>query len=246
MAKRLSNAISAFLKRAGTIIKNSTSDSEIQTAVAGYGYPLDELNKGQSLLDVASGAVDTRTESKGAQGEETNTAKALRKNAETAYESLAKIARSEFKDKKENLAKLGLTGEMPRTIAEFISSAKTLFDNAASDVEIKTALAKYKYDDARIASEKQKVLDFESEYDKEVAAKGTAKESTSDKNQAVKDLKKWVSQYTTVAKVALAGNKPALAKLGIKASTTKTKAQRNASKKAAATKAAKRQSKQGK
>ncbi len=240
MAKRLSNAIAAYLKRCGTIIKNSLSDEEIQAAVGNYGYTTDKLNQGQALLDAANDSVDTREKTKGAEEEETDQAKSLRKTAETAYESLAKIARTEFRGQKEQLVKLGLNGEMPRTIAGFIESGKTLFNNALADDEIKTALAKYNYSVATLTSEKQKILDFESEYDAEVKAKGTAKQSTSGKKDAVGELKTWMSQYINIAKIALANNKGALTKLGIAARTTKTKAQRSAPKKAAATKAAKK------
>jgi vacuolar-type H+-ATPase subunit I/STV1 len=240
MIKQATKTVSAFLKKAQTIIKNSRADAKIKTAMAAYGYDDKRLDEGQRLLDAANDAADMQIQSKGTQAEETDQAKEARVIAEKAYEDLAKILRGEFIDEREQLTKLGLNGAKPRTIAGFIQGAKTLFDNASSDPVIKAAVAKYGYDDARMAAEKQKVLDYEKEYDEEQAAIGGAQDSTSSKNTAMHDLRTWISQYIKVARVALSKNKTSLAKLGIVARTTKTKAQRNAPKKAAATKAAKR------
>jgi len=53
----------------------------------------------------------------------------------------------------------------------------------------------------------------------------------------------WVARYLKIAKVALRGKKQLLEKIGVAVRTTKTKAQRAAPKKAAATRAAKKAAK---
>jgi len=71
-------------------------------------------------------------------------------------------------------------------------------------------------------------------------AKGTAQQASQDQEAALKAMNDWVAQYLKIAKVALRGKKQLLEKIGVTARTTKTAAQRDAPKKAAATRAAKK------
>ena len=69
------------------------------------------------------------------------------------------------------------------------------------------------------------------------------KQATQDQDAALVMMNDWVAQYLKIAKVALRGKKQLLEKIGVAARTTKTKAQRAAPKKAAATRAAKKAAK---
>ncbi len=89
-------------------------------------------------------------------------------------------------------------------------AANTLFDNAANIAERARVDA---WEQADLAQEQEAAL---------VA------------------LNEWVAQYVKIAKVALRSKKQLLEKIGVTARTTKTKAQRAAPKKAAATRAAKK------
>ncbi len=70
-------------------------------------------------------------------------------------------------------------------------------------------------------------------------AKGAAQQATQDQDAALAALSDWMAQYVKIAKVALRGKKQLLEKIGVLAHTSKTVAQRVASKKATATRAAK-------
>ena len=67
-----------------------------------------------------------------------------------------------------------------------------------------------------------------------------AQQATREQEAALSALNDWTAQYLKIARVALRDKKQLLEKLGVAARTTKTKAQRGAAKKAAATRAAKK------
>jgi hypothetical protein len=58
----------------------------------------------------------------------------------------------------------------------------------------------------------------------------------------LKNLDNWVSQYIKIARVALQGKKELLEQIGVRVYSSKTPAQREAPKKAAATRKAKKES----
>jgi hypothetical protein len=136
-----------------------------------------------------------------------------------------------------DLTALGLAGKMPRGTAGFIAAGYALFDNAASS----GLLAGFGYDADRIAAERAKIEAFDAANQAQEAAKGSAQQATQDQDAALAKMNEWVAQYLKIAKVALRNKKQSLEKLGVLARTSKTAAQRAAPKKAAATRAAKKQ-----
>src|SRR5947207_1233197 len=139
------------------------------------------------------------------------------------------------------LTALGLTGAMPRATAAFLAAAHGLFDNALNVPEIKTALAAYGYDAAKVQSERAKIAAFDSANQRREAAKGAAQQATREQEAALQAVSDWAGQYTRIAKVALRDKKHLLEKLGIGVRASKTAAQRAAPQKAAATRAARKQ-----
>lgn len=161
--------------------------------------------------------------------------KAKEKEARDAYQAAAKVARATLDI--DGLTKLGLAGKEPRGTAGFIQASYTLFDNAAET----GLLAEFGYAGEMIASERAKITAFDQANQAQEAAKGAAQQATQDQDAALAMMNDWVAQYLKIAKVALRGKKQLLEKIGVAARTTKTAAQRAAPKKAAATRAAKKQ-----
>ncbi|HEY4722050.1 MAG TPA: hypothetical protein VII92_09405, partial [Anaerolineae bacterium] len=120
-----------------------------------------------------------------------------------------------------------------------ILAGYTLFDNAGSVA----ALADFGYDAERIAAERAKIEAFDEANQAQAAAKSARQQATADQKTALKALNEWVAQYLKIAKVALRGKPQLLEAVGVIARTSKTRAQRTAPKKAAATRAAKKAAK---
>ncbi|MCX7871551.1 MAG: hypothetical protein N2485_08335, partial [bacterium] len=167
--------------------------------------------------------------------------KEIEKKAKEAYQNLAKVARAIFINDKARLSQLGIEGKMPTRTADFILKGYTIFNNAMSIDEIRTALAHFGYDDKKLKEEKQKIVEFEKANNKQEAAKGEAQQATKDQEAALKNLSSWLSQYIKIARVALKDQKQLLEKIGVGVYSSKTAAQRQGQKKASLTKKTKKE-----
>ena len=226
--------IAAELNAAQVAINNSLGDAEIKALVAGFGYTTAKLNKGKALYAAALEAVNATKSGRGTQKGATAALQAAKDAAHDTYQALAQVARASLPP--EDLETLGLTDKEPRGTAKFIAAGYALFDNAAT----LPALAEFGYEADRLADERAKIEAYDQANQTQEAAKGDKQQATADKDAALADLNTWVGQYLKIAKVALRGKPQLLEKIGIAARTSKTKAQRAAPQKAAATRAAKK------
>ena len=230
MPTKSPSSIAERLNTAQMAVANSLAEAEIQSLVAAYGYPAGKLNEGKALYERALAAVNAQKSAVGAQQQATQELNQAEKSARDAYQSLAKVARAVFKNDKPRLTALGLTGTVPLSTAGFLASASALFQNAA-DVP---SLADYGYDAARLESERAKITAFGSADGRQEAAKGAAQQATREQEAALRLLDAWRAQYLKIARVALREKPQLLEKIGVAARTSKTSAQRNPKKKAAA------------
>ena len=240
MPQHLSSTIAARLNHAEVAINNTLADAEIQNRVGEFGYPPAKMKEGRVVYLAAMAMMNEQTLAAGAQKATTGQTEAAKKAAERAFQALAKVARAVFIKNKAYLAMLGLTGQMPRTVAAFFIAADTLFDNTRANAEIKATLANYGYGDARLQREQAKIAAYSSIHFVQKAAKGAAQQASQEQLSAMNALNEWVAQYLKIAKVALHDNPKLLEKLGIAVRTTKTQAQRGAPAKAKATRLSKK------
>jgi len=235
MPDRIHAAIAEELNIAQVAINNTLGDAEIKALVAGFGYTTAKLNKGKALYTTALEAVNATKGGRGSQKGATAALKAAKKDAHDAYQALAQVARAGLSPA--DLEALGLIDKEPRETSNFIAAGYTLFDNALTV----PALTEFGYEADRLAAERAKIEAYDQANQTQEAAKGTKQQATAEKDVALAALNDWVAQYLKIARVALRGKPQLLEKIGIAARTSKTKAQQAAPKKAAATRAAKKQ-----
>jgi len=234
------NTIAEQLKIASIRIDNSLANNDVKTEVAKKGYTEEKLLEGKEIIKKADAAVKVRISLDGAAQDATAVEKQRKNNAHNAYQGFAKIARAKYKPGSPELVTLGLVGAERVSTAEFIKAGYVLFDNAKSDAAIAAAVATNGYTAEVLTAERAKIEAYEKANKDQTSAIGDAQNATEEQTKALKAMNDWISEFTKIARVALNGKKKLLEKIGIKARTTKTKAQRGASKKAAATRAAKK------
>ncbi len=237
MARKAKKTISNMLKDAKLALTNSMSDPEIPGYVSLYGYDLTRLNEGMALYNAADRAVNALAAAIGGQKQATEELLKAQKKAILSYQDLSKIAKTLLKGDEGALSKLGLNRRMPRTTAGFTAAGNILFDNIQADPAIKAKLATRGYTEEKSASERANIVAFDQADTAQEAAKGANRNAAAEEAAALKKLNDWIAEYRKIAKIALREKKNLLEKLGIPVRSTRTAAQRNAGKKAAATRA---------
>jgi hypothetical protein len=232
--------IAGKLSAASLAINNTLGDTELQSLVAGYGYPAEKIQQGRQLYQAAADAVNQQNVAAGVQRQATARARAAEQGARAHYQALAQVARAVFLRDTATREMLGLKGKTPATTAGFKAAADQLFDNALNIATIGTTLALYGYDRERLLRERGAIKKFGEADQAQVAAMGAAQQATREQKAALAALKDWLAQYLKIARVALRDKPELYVKLGGVARSTRTAAQRQAPKKAAATRAAKK------
>lgn len=215
MTSRPRTGIAAQLYEAQLAISNSLLDGEIRMLVGDYGYDEARLHEGAQRLAAAFAAVGAQTAATGATRHAAAQARAARRVAYANYQTLAQLVRAIYPPHAPERSKLKLVGKAPNTIPEFLADAILLFDSAASDSTISTALAAYGYDGARLAIGRAAIAAFEAARSKQHAATFAAQQATRDQEAALRALRHWLGQYLKIARIALTSEPQLLVKLGV-------------------------------
>ena len=240
MSTQLKPTIAGQLSLASLAINNTLGDAHVQSLVAAYGYTAEKVQQGQALYRAATDAVQQQNIAAGAQRQATLYAYAAERRARANYQALAQVARAVFVRDPAMREILGLKGATPTSIAEFKAAADQLFEAANSIPKLSTTLASYGYDAARLTRDRSAIVDLGQAHQAQVAAIAQAKQTTREQKVALAALNDWLAQYLKIAKVALRDTPELYIKLGGVARSTRTAAQRQAPKKAAATRAARK------
>ena len=222
---------------AGTAINNSLRYPEVKAAVLKYGYTVARLNEGRALLNEAIAAVEVTKSKASDKKSATADLKTAFGTAKVAYQSLAKVARAIFLKHPTHLTALGLDDAMPRRMNDFALAAQVLFGSGEYPDGVAEALAANGYGSSTLSQERAKIAEFVLALQTRAGMKGDAKEATKEQRKALKALHEWYAAYIKIAGVALQDKPNLLEKLGILKRVSKTKAQRSAPAKSAATRA---------
>jgi len=236
MSTKLNKTIDKQINAADLAITNALSIEAIKNILAIKGYTEQELTTGKTLVELARSAVATHADADGEQVEATKAEKAAKKIAVKAYQDLVKTARAEFPNDESKLIMLGVTGPMPEATDAFIKSAKTLFENAIANNDIKEKISIRGYDDQMLHDEQNKIAVYAQANSTQNALIGIAVQATKDQEYALTAMNAWYAQFKGHAKLVL--TKAQQRALRLVPRTRRTKAQIQAPKKASATKAA--------
>jgi hypothetical protein len=234
MSGKVSKTAAEQLEMARLATTNTLSDSEIQNLVAGYGYPADKIQEGKRLYENAVEAVNAKLAAEGKKVQLIADKKRLKKQTNITCQKLKKVSRAIFQKNPEKLVSLGLKGKMPRGTVNFLATAQILFNNADLP-EVATELLQYGYDNQKVISERVVVTTFENAVNLSEKASADSQLASQDLKAALKKMSDWRAQYIKIARVALHDRLELLEKLGVRIYSSKTPAQRQAAKKAAAT-----------
>jgi len=201
MEKRRTEA--QILQRYGVLFENVKKDTVLAAELAEYGYDAAAIAQGEALYNNFVEKYDTnKTET----AQET-TAYAVFINAfETTaaiYKTDRKKAKIVFKNQPDVLRNLQLNKPLLERNALVIDTMRLFYDMLHNNTELLTALQRLKITTDHVNQQLANVANVQTVYAAYVQEKGESQQATQDKNKAFDAVSKWVSEFYSVAKIAL-------------------------------------------
>lgn len=208
-------SIADFLNTTRLALNNTINDSNIQTALAQYGYNAAKMAEGIALLAEAELLTEQQVARYGHQFAASQTMKQTRSTADATYTMALKVARVAFKDDVQANAALLLTGIRQKKLGQWIHQTLTFYNNLLADPRLLTKMSTYGYPEAKLTAERTLITDIQALDEMQEREKGLAQASTQSRDEKIKELKAWMKDFRNIAAVALANIPQKLEALGL-------------------------------
>ncbi len=204
MKKYLSNQ--ELLRDYKVVFDNLQTQETIKTEMAEFGYDETEIAKGKALYDTANALYFHNIR----EDQETTSSHAI---FSKKFELLLKVykvdrkkAKIIFRNEEEKLKVLKIKGLIPRRHAELLTVIEVFYTTLQQNEELKSPLKRLKITDEHISSQLSQLTDTNASYSDYIREKGESQDATKQKEEAIKALEKWMSEFYSIAKIALEDN----------------------------------------
>ena len=214
MPTRKHKTIRDRLTAAELAVGNALADANIRAALALYGYDEAQLQEGQSLYQEARALAEQQQVDYGEQHEASQNLGALWEEANSVYTRSLQIARIALRDHISAENALMLSGERKKSFSGWQEQAHTFYSNLLASREYMIAMALYGYTPESLASESVQVQAVTKANAAQENRKGAAQNAIQLRDASMDALDQWMSDFKTVASLALAENLQHLEKLG--------------------------------
>jgi hypothetical protein len=232
-------SIGANLNDAQVAMQNAKNNPDILALLTACGYDANKIKEGLALHKAAQDKLNELQSALGDQLSASAGYKAARRTARKCYQKLAKSCRALWSGDTGKLTKVGLNKPMPGTHGAFLAQAGVLFNPENYTKPMLDELSEHGYDADKFTSECERIDALDEVNQAHEETKGASRQASREFQTAAKALRIWTARFKKFARLALEEKPQLLEKLGIAVRTTKTKAQREAPAKAAATRIAK-------
>ena len=214
MSTRLFKNESKFLEQSRTALTNAKSEPAIKAALNEYTMTDEKLAAGEALYNKAYSIWQANTR----ENAETREAATDYKQQYAELQALFSMHRDKvkilFERDPDVLIKLGVKGRFPVKYNEFFDKVRLFYSTLKIDTDLMAKLVILKITDADVDNALNlldELLAKRSEYDREMAE---SQVSTQTKNEALLNLKEWMDEFYTIAKIAFYDQPQKLEALG--------------------------------
>ncbi len=193
-----------YLLRADIAISNAHQQADIFAALAGYGYGKAALEQGQALLDAARAAHSAQRGAYAAQYGATAALKETRARADQVYGDHRAVAAIALRDAPDRLVALQLDQRKKLVFSDWLTQAKLFYANLLASPDDLAAMERFRMTRERLADGQALIEQTETRYQTQQEAKGRAQSSTKTRDTAFAKLHRWMQEFKTIAKIALA------------------------------------------
>jgi hypothetical protein len=208
-------SLGARLVRANLVIENAKSDDVIRKAVARYNYDDARFQEGVALYERARELSHRKSQAYGDKGEATGILHKKMEELKKKYKEHLELARLSLNNEPSAVEMLVLGGQRKRRAAGWMDDVRQFYTNALSEPKVINGLSRYAVTKKDLEEAQALVEEVEKAAADQEKKKGLAKQATSERNKALKELEQWVSQLVKICRLALGKNSQHLEKLGI-------------------------------
>ncbi|MFO8010266.1 MAG: hypothetical protein R6U89_05565 [Dehalococcoidia bacterium] len=204
----------ARLTEAELALENALADPDIQAALAPYGYDEARLQEGKDLFSEGRELAVKQQSEYGQQYGSTESLYNSWEEANKSYMNCLKVARIALRDYTAAEAALMLSGDRKNSFSGWHEQAQTFYGNLLGTPEYLEEMARFGYTQESICAEAslvQAVIEANLEQE---ARKGLAQDATRSRDDKMDELDQWMSDFKTIAIMALEPDSQTLEKLG--------------------------------
>ena len=204
-----STSIAEQTKEARLLIENSRQHAGIRQALVDFGYPIKNLEKGKALLEHFLMLQGAKRQNYRAQLNATDVVVTEFQQLKDTYDEHLALARLAFKQDRGMQKALGLHAPYPKRRSDFTEQVSSFYEQLLPQHQ---TVARYGLTQAEIEQAQATVAAFIQSQQQQAQRKGEAQSATRQRNQALKNLQRWVRGYRAIVRVALA-DEPQLAEV---------------------------------
>ena len=199
------DSISLLLHNAGLAISNGRSDPIIAPALAGYGFDDGRFQAGADLLAHARALHDAQISAYAAQVGATAALNQAWQAADRTYAQHRQLAKLALGKTGGHGAAILLHERRKLPLNGWLVQAGVFYSNALGSPEILAALAQYNLTSEELRAGETAVAHIQDLEAAQERAKSAAQHATRSRDVALNALTAWLSEYRTLARLALTG-----------------------------------------
>lgn len=216
MATKPTQSIEELLEEARIAITNALENEEIAAELAEVGYTPEVIQGGQALYNTAFQLFEEQKREYAEQYDTTDELDAAKEEANKVYKKYRKMAKVALKKAPAKMNKVDILERVKTTFPEWLGQVKRFYENALSDEEIQTQLARFAITVEKLQAGKALIDNVEQLKAQQERDKSQAQDATHQRDQAIEEMEDWKADFFTIARIALEDKPQLLEMLGIR------------------------------
>lgn len=207
--------ISHLFVRAKEMLDVAETDDDIKLAISKYNMDSNALSEGKTILDEGDRLAKEFTRTAGEKKEQYLITCRVQKSARALFFEHFKLTQLALQDNPEKMSKLVGNSKIDRRTKEWLYQAEQFYAHAETDEELLQKLGKYGITVDKLKAGHESLHKLHSARESYNQLKGKFQDLVLRRNAAVKNVRKWLSGFILICRLALKENPQLLEKLGI-------------------------------
>ncbi|MGL1888408.1 MAG: hypothetical protein OCD76_17965 [Reichenbachiella sp.] len=195
-------------------LENVSANQTISEALGELGFGKKEIEQGKKILTDARTAYDQNNVEDDEAAQAYKDFSNLKEDLKSTYTLHRKKAKVVFRKDLTLLDQLALTGSLPQAYIKWLETVKKFYSTSNDSKPIQDKLKRLKISDVNITEALAHVAKLESARSEYLLEKGESQDSTKAKDQAISEIDDWMTEFYSVAKIALEDQPQLLEVLG--------------------------------